>query len=80
LQHKELKEPPCQNAALVLHKSSGELTQSTDIEYLLNAPLLPSHKLYVDTRPKFRPVPTVCVVVLLLLIQHVHTNCQFPID
>ncbi|XP_077135568.1 transmembrane protein 192 isoform X2 [Ranitomeya variabilis] len=52
-----------------LLESSGELTQSTDIEYLLNAPLLPSHKLYVDTRPKFHPVPTVCVVVLLLLIQ-----------
>ncbi|XP_073433071.1 transmembrane protein 192 isoform X2 [Dendrobates tinctorius] len=50
-------------------QSSGELTQSTDIEYLLNAPLLPSHKLYVDTRPKFRPVPTVCVIILLLLIQ-----------
>ncbi|XP_073500503.1 transmembrane protein 192 [Phyllobates terribilis] len=53
----------------LLLDSSGELTQSTDIEYLLNAPLLPSHKLYVDTRPKFRPVPTVCVSVLLLLIQ-----------
>ncbi|KAM4051562.1 transmembrane protein 192 [Anomaloglossus baeobatrachus] len=49
--------------------SSGELTQSADIEYLLNAPLLPSHKLYVDTRPRFRPVPTFTVNLLLLLIQ-----------
>ncbi|XP_044155825.1 transmembrane protein 192 [Bufo gargarizans] len=53
----------------LLLDSSGELTQSADDDCLLDAPLLPSQKLYSDIRPLFYPVPTVTVTVILLLIQ-----------
>ncbi|XP_018414281.1 PREDICTED: transmembrane protein 192 [Nanorana parkeri] len=50
-------------------KSSGELTQSADDDCLLDAPLLPSQKLQSEIRRTFLPVPTVCVCIVLLLLQ-----------
>ncbi|KAG9479962.1 transmembrane protein 192 isoform X1 [Eleutherodactylus coqui] len=56
-------------ARRLLLESSGELTQSSDDECLLDAPLLPSQKLQSEIRPTFHPVPTVAVSIILLLIQ-----------
>ncbi|XP_078533146.1 transmembrane protein 192 isoform X2 [Lissotriton helveticus] len=48
--------------------SSFEITQSVDEDPLLDAPLLPSQSLHSDIRPSFHPVPTVCLALLLLLV------------
>lgn len=49
-------------------QSSFEITQSVDEDPLLDAPLLPSQSLHADIRPSFHPVPTVCLALLLLLV------------
>lgn len=54
---------------LVLLQSSGELTQSADLDCLLDAPLLPNQKLEADIRRIFIPIRTVCVSIVLLLVQ-----------
>ncbi|XP_069487481.1 transmembrane protein 192 [Ambystoma mexicanum] len=48
--------------------SSFEITQSLDEDPLLDAPLLPSQNLQSDIRTSFHPVPTVCIAVILLLV------------
>ncbi|XP_077333284.1 transmembrane protein 192 isoform X1 [Lithobates pipiens] len=49
--------------------SSGELTQSADLDCLLDAPLLPNQKLEADIRRIFIPIRTVCMSIVLLLVQ-----------
>ncbi|KAE8630001.1 hypothetical protein XENTR_v10000660 [Xenopus tropicalis] len=51
-----------------LSTSSGDLTQSADEDGFLDAPLLPSQKLQSVIRPHFHPVPTICISILLALV------------
>uniref|UniRef100_A0A6I8SZ45 Transmembrane protein 192 n=1 Tax=Xenopus tropicalis TaxID=8364 RepID=A0A6I8SZ45_XENTR len=44
------------------------LTQSADEDGFLDAPLLPSQKLQSVIRPHFHPVPTICISILLALV------------
>ncbi|XP_053559774.1 transmembrane protein 192 [Bombina bombina] len=61
----------------LLLDSSGELTQSADDDCLLDAPLLPSQKLMSEIKPSFQPVPTVCVSILLQLVQVSYVSLSF---
>ncbi|XP_075468200.1 transmembrane protein 192 isoform X1 [Ascaphus truei] len=58
-------------------ESSVEITQSAEDDCFLDAPLLPSHPLESDIRPRFHPVPTVCVTVLLILLHVAYVALAF---
>ncbi|XP_053886395.1 transmembrane protein 192 isoform X2 [Malaclemys terrapin pileata] len=51
-----------------LDNGSLEITQSTEDDPLLDAPLLPPHALHSQLRPRFHAIPTVLVANFLLLI------------
>ncbi|XP_062837421.1 transmembrane protein 192 [Anolis carolinensis] len=51
-----------------LDNGSLEITQSTDDDPLLDAPLLPHHALHSRLRPRFHAIPTVCVANVLLFL------------
>ncbi|KAM3938777.1 transmembrane protein 192 [Leptodactylus fuscus] len=57
-----------------LRQDSGELTQSADDDTLLDAPLLPSEKPQAEVRPRFHPVCTVSISIILLIIQVVFVS------
>ncbi|XP_074847975.1 transmembrane protein 192 [Carettochelys insculpta] len=52
-----------------LENGSLEITQSTEDDPLLDAPLLSPHALHSHLRPKFHAIPTVLIANFLLLIQ-----------
>ncbi|XP_067407894.1 transmembrane protein 192 [Emydura macquarii macquarii] len=51
-----------------LDNGSLEITQSTEDDPLLDAPLLPPHALHSQLRPRFHAIPTVLIANFLLLI------------
>ncbi|XP_075786271.1 transmembrane protein 192 isoform X1 [Pelodiscus sinensis] len=51
-----------------LENGSLEVTQSTEDDPLLDAPLLPPHELHSQLSPRFHAIPTVLVANFLLLL------------
>ncbi|XP_029475893.1 transmembrane protein 192 isoform X2 [Rhinatrema bivittatum] len=57
--------------------NSLEISQSLEDDHLLDAPLLPAHTLMADIRPKFHPVPTIHLAVLLMCVHVVFVILAF---
>ncbi|XP_053449174.1 transmembrane protein 192 isoform X2 [Nycticebus coucang] len=60
-----------------MEDGSLEVTQSVEDDPLLDAQLLPHYSLHAHFRPRFRPLPTVLIVNLLLFIHVVFVILAF---
>uniref|UniRef100_A0A803Y2I5 Transmembrane protein 192 n=1 Tax=Meleagris gallopavo TaxID=9103 RepID=A0A803Y2I5_MELGA len=72
---------PCSQSRLFLRRAeyngSLEITQSLEDEALLDAPLISSHTLYSQLRPRFHAIPVVLLANFLLLLHVVFVVLAF---